>query len=306
MRSRFFSRSCEGPIAPTSRTCDTSPVELLPPYWLAGLLEGEGTFLSGPPSDPSSPIVRLCMTDVDVVTRAAALLDRAVTPVRPRQAHHKPPFVTQIKGAGAVALMAAVRPVLGPDRTAQVDRALASWAPRRARSRREPTRFSVLDAITGWSEADPRALSWLTGLLEGEGAFTVSCDAKSHCYPVLSVQMCDAAVIFRAAQILGVDRVAFREPQRPEWRPTYVAKVGGAHAADWMKKFRPFMGERRRAAIDMALSSYRPVQLVSPPGTCVVPDCDRPHRARGLCHMHYMMWSRDKANGREARITPLR
>lgn len=281
-------------------------MELIPLYWLAGILEGEGTFLSGPPSEPNSPIVRLCMTDVDVVARAAALLDRAVTPVRARQAHHKPPFVTQIKGAGAVALMAAVRPVLGPDRTAQVDRVLASWAPRRVRSPAAPTRFSVLDAITSSSEADARALSWLTGLVEGEGTFSITYDRNRRCYPVLSVQMCDAAVIFRAAHILGAQRVAFRESRRPGWRPTYVAQISGAHAAVWMKVFRPFMGERRRMAIDMALSSYRPVQLVSPPGTCVVPDCDRPHRGRGLCHKHYMMWSRDKANGREARITPLR
>jgi len=30
------------------------------------------------------------------------------------------------------------------------------------------------------------------------------------------------------------------------------------------------------------------------------------HRSRGLRHTLYMMWSRDNANGREARITPLR
>jgi hypothetical protein len=49
-------------------------------YWLAGLLEGEGSFVKGPPSRPNCPIVQLAMTDGDVVERAARLLGRGVTP----------------------------------------------------------------------------------------------------------------------------------------------------------------------------------------------------------------------------------
>ena len=131
-----------------SRVCDVTAVDLVPFYWLAGILEGEGTFLSGPPSQPNSPIVRISMTDADVVTRAAALLHRAVTPTRARKAHHKQPFITQIKGAEAVALMVAIRPVLGPDRRAQVDRVLAAWVPGRARQHAMPTRFPVLQRST--------------------------------------------------------------------------------------------------------------------------------------------------------------
>src|SRR5687768_2560293 len=102
-------------------------MELHPFYWLAGILEGEGTFMNGPPSSPNSPIARICMTDRDVVTRAALLLDRAVTPVRARDSHHKPPYLTQIKGAEAVGLMRAMRPVLGPDRQRQIDHVVAGW-----------------------------------------------------------------------------------------------------------------------------------------------------------------------------------
>ena len=36
-------------------------MEFLPHYWLAGILEGEGTFMSGPPSEPNSPIARICI-----------------------------------------------------------------------------------------------------------------------------------------------------------------------------------------------------------------------------------------------------
>jgi hypothetical protein len=233
-------------------------MELCDLYWLAGILEGEGTFVSGPPSQPNSPIARISMTDLDTVTRAAGRLDRAVTPVRARKPHHKPVFNTQIKGAEAVALMMAVRPILGPDRTRQIGRVLAGWAPRRRSS-----------------QADPR-------------------------------NMCDELVVRRAAEVLGARKVARRIPDQPHWRPTYVAKIGGAHAAEWMRNLRALMSQRRQAAIERALAAYRPVHLVSPPATCIVERCDQPHRGRGLCHKHYMMWSRDRAKGRIARIAPLR
>jgi len=75
-------------------------------YWLAGLLEGEGSFLKGPPSSPRCPIVQLPMTDQDVVEHAAHLFARSVTPwdrrsTRPR----KRVFTTKAKGAAAVIIM---------------------------------------------------------------------------------------------------------------------------------------------------------------------------------------------------------
>ena len=165
-------------------------MELCDLYWLAGILEGEGTFVSGPPSQPNSPIARISMTDLDTVTRAAGLLERAVTPVRARKPHYKPVFNTQIKGAEAVALMMAVGPILGPDRTRQIDRVLAGWAPRRRSSSADPGRFPVLDPIDDLSAKNGLAMSWLAGLLEGEGTFSFTCDAKQRCYPVVSVNMC--------------------------------------------------------------------------------------------------------------------
>jgi hypothetical protein len=46
-------------------------------HWLAGLLEGEGRFIPGPPSAPRTPAVVLTMADRDIVDRAAILLDCA-------------------------------------------------------------------------------------------------------------------------------------------------------------------------------------------------------------------------------------
>ena len=42
-------------------------------YWLAGLLEGEGSFMRGPPSRPNMPAIAIQMTDEDVIQRVAQL-----------------------------------------------------------------------------------------------------------------------------------------------------------------------------------------------------------------------------------------
>src|SRR2546428_4077125 len=93
-------------------------------FWLAGILEGEGSFLAGPPSSPNSPAVRLPMTDVDVVERVAAIFERAVIATRARKAHHTPVYVTTIKGAGAARMMTALTPLLSQRRKRQVEHAL--------------------------------------------------------------------------------------------------------------------------------------------------------------------------------------
>ncbi len=44
-------------------------------HWLAGLLEGEGSFLKPPPSAPNTPRITLQMTDEDVVQRVQEIFD---------------------------------------------------------------------------------------------------------------------------------------------------------------------------------------------------------------------------------------
>lgn len=146
---------------------------------------------------------------------------------------------------------------------------------------------------------------WLVGLLEGEGTFT-STRTHGHDYPVLNVEVCAEDVVLKTSRLLSAPGVTKEEPDREGWSASYRAAVSGSDAAEWMRRLRDRMGHRRAEAIDAALAAYHPIRLVDPPVSCVVPGCGEPHRSRGLCHKHYMMSSRDKASGREARITPLR
>jgi hypothetical protein len=284
------------------------------------------------------------MTDRDVVERVARLFDRAVVPLRARRSHHKQPFAATIKGAPAVDLMVAVRCFMGSKRQAEIQHAILSWHKRGPRRQRQSGPCGVAGCgfraskrglckrhYNSWWKAhrygrEPSVnpldlssemlsrehscnetcdVSWLAGLLEGEGTFTAT-RTQGHDYPVLKVSMCSEDIVTRAARIFGAESVTVHPPGREGWSVVYAAAISGSSAAEWMCRLRSQMARRRTEAIDFALAAYHPIRLVNPPNSCVVPGCGEPHRGRGLCHKHYMMWSRDQKNGRDARITPLR
>ena len=245
--------------------------------------------------------MRVCMTDRDVIERIAALWGRAVIPLIPREKHHKIPYVTAIKGSSAVRLMTVVRPLMGLTRRGQIERAIKSWHGRPARRHSATPILEIADHVC---KGDCE-LAWLSGLLEGEGCFTVT-RADGHSYPVISLQMCDYEIVRRAADLIGTARLHMREPRYQNWDRTFVAQVSGQQAAQWMIRLQPLMGLRRSHAISSALALYEPIRLVKAPLTCVVDGCDARHRGRGLCHKHYMSWSRDVARGRAPRVVGLR
>jgi hypothetical protein len=99
-------------------------------HWLAGLLEGEGSFLRGPPSAPGLPVLTVQMTDEDVVARVASMFGRKLGSWQPRDARWQRTFIARVTGAKAVAWMTALRPLMGQRRRSQIDQAVASYAPR--------------------------------------------------------------------------------------------------------------------------------------------------------------------------------
>jgi hypothetical protein len=115
--------------------------------WLAGLIEGEGSLFPGSPSAPGLPVMQVAMVDVDVMSRVARMLGVKIMVVRPRKAGWRTSYTCRIRGAPAVAWMTALRPHLGLRRRSQVDRAVASYAPRSNRLLDDDSATSALEML---------------------------------------------------------------------------------------------------------------------------------------------------------------
>jgi len=99
-------------------------------HWLAGLLEGEGSFMKPAPSAPNQIIISLQMTDEDIVARVASLAGLRYKKQRnPRPGHWKDVYQLQIRGGKAVSLMAVLKPLMGSRRQGQITRALEAYDP---------------------------------------------------------------------------------------------------------------------------------------------------------------------------------
>jgi hypothetical protein len=160
------------------------------------------------------------------------------------------------------------------------------------------------EAVSFPASGTAAADDWLAGILEGEGWFSL----VGRRYPRIGLDMTDLDTVRRAAALFGGSSIGIVDDPRGAlraWRRRYTTAITGAAAARLMERLRPRMGLRRRAAIDHALAAYVPERLVGLVG-CSVAGCTKPHRSRGLCHAHYMTWSRDRAKGRTPRVTPLR
>ena len=72
--------------------------------WLAGLLEGEGSFVKGPPSRPNAIGIAVEMIDEDVVERLANLFRVALVRLPSRNHKWKPTFRVLLRGDRAAAL----------------------------------------------------------------------------------------------------------------------------------------------------------------------------------------------------------
>jgi hypothetical protein len=122
----------------------------IPPHelhWLAGLLEGEGSFMVGPPSSPRMPLIAVHMTDEDVMVRLGRIFERKVHVVRPRNPRWRTSYLVRVTGGHAVRWMRLLRPLMGARRQGQIDRALASYDPRPTALLTDRTAWAALDAL---------------------------------------------------------------------------------------------------------------------------------------------------------------
>jgi hypothetical protein len=91
--------------------------------WLAGLLEGEGTFDL---HRDRYPRVRVAMTDRDVVGRAATLFGSSIR-LSLKRLPYKATWHAEITGAKAVAIMRAVLPHMGSRRSGKIAEILGAF-----------------------------------------------------------------------------------------------------------------------------------------------------------------------------------
>ena len=118
-------------------------------HWLAGLLEGEGSFMAGPPSSPRMPIISVHMTDQDVIARVGRIFSRKPHSVRQRDPRWQASYLVRVTGSRAVDWMTLLRPLMGERRQAQIDCALACYAPRPTALLTDDTARAALDALSG-------------------------------------------------------------------------------------------------------------------------------------------------------------
>lgn len=102
--------------------------------WVAGLLEGEGSFgfaFSRKTTSAKNPIIALAMTDIDVVEQARKVLDRE-NPIPLKISaktvdRNKPLYRFTISGSKAVGWMMTIYPLMGARRRAKIHEIIALW-----------------------------------------------------------------------------------------------------------------------------------------------------------------------------------
>jgi hypothetical protein len=129
---------------------------------------------------------------------------------------------------------------------------------------------------------DELTTAWLAGLLEGEGYFGLVCrKGRASRYLTLRVSMTDEDIIKRAAEAMGgatIHRIYSPRFRENGWQPQYSAALYGDKAIAVIDKIYPYLGERRRAAIDKAMAE----RSVNREIDCANPDCGQRFTTRGV------------------------
>lgn len=96
-------------------------------YWLAGLLEAEGSFVASPPSEPNTPRISISMTDEDVIARVADIFSLKYQTWHSKNENHKTVYLVRLRGHRAHDLMRELYPLMSKRRQGQIDRALENY-----------------------------------------------------------------------------------------------------------------------------------------------------------------------------------
>lgn len=115
-------------------------------HWLAGWLEGEGSFMRGAPSYPNNARICAVTKDEDTAKRVAELVQRKVyVQAPPTNPKHSQMYRIVIAGKPARELMRILYPLMSARRKEQIESAVSSYVP--------PTKPSG-GALLSYNEAD--------------------------------------------------------------------------------------------------------------------------------------------------------
>jgi hypothetical protein len=103
-------------------------------------------------------------------------------------------------------------------------------------------------------------LSWLVGILEGEGSFTYEVANGEYKMARVTLAMVDEDIVRRAAKSMPKARYFLQDssPSRAGkgYQPLHVARSNGTAALELMEMVLPHMGDRRAARIEEIIEAY--------------------------------------------------
>jgi hypothetical protein len=176
--------------------------------WIAGLVEGEGTFTNS----SSSSVLRVVMTDLDVLERLERITGVGyIRSIPSRQPHHKQAYSWTVKRREHLEPLAMLLwPLMGERRRRQMG------------SCKTLKRLSWPNVCDLPAELAGPAAAWVAGVLEGEGCFSLT---RRHGGRI-NLESTDADVVGRVQALTGGD--LYRQAARKEnWKPTTILAIRG-------------------------------------------------------------------------------
>jgi transposase len=105
-------------------------------YYIAGLLEGEGSFLKSPPSEKKSPRISIMMTDEDIISNYSNYFNVNYSSWQNKKKDengnfkYKKVYISIIKGNYAIEIMKEIQCLMSKRRKIQITEAINSFNPR--------------------------------------------------------------------------------------------------------------------------------------------------------------------------------
>lgn len=120
------------PLVPTQRYMKIDKDNL---FWLAGFLEGEGSFLKGPPSRRNIPELVVTTTDKDIACKVGNIFKTSPCYIdkSKKNLKWKDAWMVRTRGIHAVEWMKMLFPLMGSRRQQQIKKAIDSYQDKRHR-----------------------------------------------------------------------------------------------------------------------------------------------------------------------------